>query len=159
MDSVADMAEKSEKNWRYQPEIWINWLSHYCFNQFYGSWLKDIPLIFMKVYKSILNVILNIFILCRDIHGIATKKDRLVSCLMILLAVSSSTVAISSDIYSIFNRWQWRKVAFQGEDKLIQFVSDLRYGAYLIQNLKHSKRAASVPGLVEESSFVCCKFF
>lgn len=40
----------------------------------------------------------------RDTHGIATKNDRLVSCVMILLAVSASTVAISSDIYSIFNR-------------------------------------------------------
>ncbi|KAL3514349.1 hypothetical protein ACH5RR_027066 [Cinchona calisaya] len=38
----------------------------------------------------------------RDTHGIATKHDRLVSWVMILLAVSSSTVAICSDIYSIF---------------------------------------------------------
>lgn len=38
----------------------------------------------------------------RDTHGIATKNDRLVSWVMILLAVSSSTVAICSDIYSIF---------------------------------------------------------
>lgn len=40
----------------------------------------------------------------RDPHGIATKNDRVVSCVMIFLAVSSSTVAISSDIYSIFHR-------------------------------------------------------
>ncbi|GAV58521.1 Aa_trans domain-containing protein [Cephalotus follicularis] len=39
----------------------------------------------------------------RDTHGIATKNDRLISLLMIFLAVSSSTVAISSDIYSIFH--------------------------------------------------------
>ncbi|XP_050365789.1 amino acid transporter AVT6A-like [Argentina anserina] len=39
----------------------------------------------------------------RDTHGIATKKDRLVSWVLILLAVSSSTVAISSDIYSYFS--------------------------------------------------------
>ncbi|XP_057973247.1 amino acid transporter AVT6A-like isoform X4 [Malania oleifera] len=38
----------------------------------------------------------------RDTHGIATKKDRLVSWVMLFLAVSSSTVAICSDIYSIF---------------------------------------------------------
>ncbi|KAI4337090.1 hypothetical protein L6164_015544 [Bauhinia variegata] len=38
----------------------------------------------------------------RDTHGVATKKDRLVSCLMIFLAVSSSIIAISSDLYSIF---------------------------------------------------------
>ncbi|PRQ27888.1 putative amino acid transporter, transmembrane domain-containing protein [Rosa chinensis] len=38
----------------------------------------------------------------RDAHGIATKKDRLISWVMILLAVSSSIVAISSDIYSFF---------------------------------------------------------
>jgi len=42
-------------------------------------------------------------LLCRDTHGIATKNDRLVSWVMILLAVSSSTVAICSDIYSIFS--------------------------------------------------------
>ncbi|GFZ10130.1 transmembrane amino acid transporter family protein [Actinidia rufa] len=39
----------------------------------------------------------------RNIQGIATKNDRLVSWAMILLAVSSSTLAICSDIYSIFN--------------------------------------------------------
>ncbi|KAF7817413.1 amino acid transporter AVT6A-like [Senna tora] len=39
----------------------------------------------------------------RDSHGVATKKDKLLSWLMIFLAVSSSTVAISSDLYSIFN--------------------------------------------------------
>ncbi|KAH0694259.1 hypothetical protein KY285_021356 [Solanum tuberosum] len=42
-------------------------------------------------------------IVLRDTHGIATKRDRLVSSVMILLAVSSSSVAICSDIYSIFN--------------------------------------------------------
>uniref|UniRef100_A0A7N0UKM5 Amino acid transporter transmembrane domain-containing protein n=1 Tax=Kalanchoe fedtschenkoi TaxID=63787 RepID=A0A7N0UKM5_KALFE len=40
----------------------------------------------------------------KDTHGIATKNDRIVSWAMIILAVSSSSVAISSDIYSIFNR-------------------------------------------------------
>ncbi|GFQ06196.1 putative sodium-coupled neutral amino acid transporter 7 [Phtheirospermum japonicum] len=39
----------------------------------------------------------------RDNHGIATRNDRIVSWIMILLAVSSSTVAICSDIYSIVN--------------------------------------------------------
>ncbi|KAK6160576.1 hypothetical protein DH2020_003957 [Rehmannia glutinosa] len=39
----------------------------------------------------------------RDTRGIATKNDRVVSWIMILLAVSSSTVAICSDIYSIVN--------------------------------------------------------
>ncbi|XP_068655304.1 amino acid transporter AVT6A-like [Aristolochia californica] len=38
----------------------------------------------------------------RDIYGIATKKDRILSWIMILLAVSSSTVALSSDIYGMF---------------------------------------------------------
>ncbi|KAJ8762553.1 hypothetical protein K2173_007992 [Erythroxylum novogranatense] len=38
----------------------------------------------------------------RDTHGIARKNDRLSSWTMILLAVSSSTVAICSDIYGIF---------------------------------------------------------
>lgn len=39
----------------------------------------------------------------RDAHGTGRKKDRLVAWVMILLAVSSSTVAISSDIYSFFH--------------------------------------------------------
>lgn len=38
----------------------------------------------------------------RDNHCIATRKDRLISWVMIPLAVSSSTVAILSDIYSFF---------------------------------------------------------
>ncbi|KAG6784416.1 hypothetical protein POTOM_010108 [Populus tomentosa] len=38
----------------------------------------------------------------RDMHGIATKNDRRASWVLILLAVSSSTAAICSDIYSIF---------------------------------------------------------
>ncbi|KAB2093295.1 hypothetical protein ERO13_A02G080000v2 [Gossypium hirsutum] len=37
----------------------------------------------------------------RDTHGIATKKDRLISWMMIFLAVSTSTVAVTSDIYGI----------------------------------------------------------
>ncbi|KAI3491226.1 hypothetical protein L1887_44473 [Cichorium endivia] len=36
----------------------------------------------------------------RDTHGIATKKDRRVSWVMIILAVSSSIMAIYSDIYT-----------------------------------------------------------
>ncbi|CAK9158515.1 unnamed protein product [Ilex paraguariensis] len=39
----------------------------------------------------------------RDTYGIATKNDQLVSWIMIFFAVSSSTMAISSDIYSIYN--------------------------------------------------------
>ncbi|KAG8377438.1 hypothetical protein BUALT_Bualt08G0032900 [Buddleja alternifolia] len=39
----------------------------------------------------------------RDTRGIATKNDRVISWIMILLAVSSSTVAICSDIYSILH--------------------------------------------------------
>ncbi|XVE55707.1 hypothetical protein DITRI_Ditri03aG0179800 [Diplodiscus trichospermus] len=39
----------------------------------------------------------------RDTHGIATKNDRLISWMMIFLAVSTSTVAVTSDIYSIFS--------------------------------------------------------
>lgn len=46
-------------------------------------------------------------------HGIATKNDRRASWVLILLAVSSSTAAICSDIYSIFTSdsgiksWWW----------------------------------------------------
>ncbi|KAL7154901.1 hypothetical protein ABFS83_03G035100 [Erythranthe nasuta] len=39
----------------------------------------------------------------RDTRGIGTKNDRIVSWIMLLLAVSSSTVAICSDIYGIFS--------------------------------------------------------
>ncbi|XP_065880898.1 amino acid transporter AVT6A-like [Euphorbia lathyris] len=42
-------------------------------------------------------------IVLKDIHGITTKNDKLKSWVMLLLAVSSSTAAICSDIYSIFN--------------------------------------------------------
>lgn len=38
----------------------------------------------------------------RNIPGIAAKNDRLISWMMIFLAVSTSTVAVTSDIYSIF---------------------------------------------------------
>ncbi|XP_017981581.1 PREDICTED: probable sodium-coupled neutral amino acid transporter 6 isoform X1 [Theobroma cacao] len=38
----------------------------------------------------------------KDTHGIATKNDRLISWIMIFLAVSTSTVAVTSDIYSFF---------------------------------------------------------
>lgn len=37
----------------------------------------------------------------RDPHGIATKKDKLVSLLMIILAVFSDVIAIYSDAYSL----------------------------------------------------------
>ncbi|KAG4962562.1 hypothetical protein AAZX31_14G090200 [Glycine max] len=39
----------------------------------------------------------------RDTRGVATKKDRLLSWFMILLGVSCSTVAIFSDLYSVYN--------------------------------------------------------
>ncbi|CAH9097826.1 unnamed protein product [Cuscuta europaea] len=38
----------------------------------------------------------------RDPHGIATKNDKLMAWVMILIAVFSSTVAICSDLYNIF---------------------------------------------------------
>ncbi|CAJ1972774.1 unnamed protein product [Sphenostylis stenocarpa] len=40
----------------------------------------------------------------RDSRGVATKKDKLLSWFMILLAVSSSSVAIFSDLYSVYYR-------------------------------------------------------
>ncbi|XP_073223688.1 amino acid transporter AVT6A [Cicer arietinum] len=39
----------------------------------------------------------------RDTRGVATKKDKMLSLFIILLAVSCSTVALSSDLYSIYN--------------------------------------------------------
>lgn len=67
--------------------------------------LKAMPSPFLMMCQ-IMNIFPRIndmhYMQCRDTHGIATKKDRLVSLVMILLAVSSSTVAISSDIYSYF---------------------------------------------------------
>ncbi|XP_008790269.1 amino acid transporter AVT6A-like [Phoenix dactylifera] len=38
----------------------------------------------------------------RDVYEVMTRKDKVLACFMILLAVSSSTIAISSDIYGIF---------------------------------------------------------
>ncbi|KAL2317871.1 hypothetical protein Fmac_031747 [Flemingia macrophylla] len=39
----------------------------------------------------------------RETRGVATKKDKLLSWFMILLAVSCSTVAIFSDLYSVYS--------------------------------------------------------
>ncbi|CAH1443387.1 unnamed protein product [Lactuca virosa] len=38
----------------------------------------------------------------KDTHGVATKNDTRLSCLMIILALSSSIMAIYSDIYGFF---------------------------------------------------------
>ncbi|KAK1323958.1 hypothetical protein QJS10_CPA02g00063 [Acorus calamus] len=38
----------------------------------------------------------------RDVHGVTTKNDRILSWFMIFLAVSTSFVAISSDVYAFF---------------------------------------------------------
>ncbi|KAK2976375.1 hypothetical protein RJ640_008085 [Escallonia rubra] len=40
----------------------------------------------------------------RDAHGIATKKDKIISVFMIGLAVFANSVAIYSDVYSLFQR-------------------------------------------------------
>lgn len=53
------------------------------------------------VYTGVLIDRFNIFV--RDTHGIVTKKDKFVSWLMIVLAVTSSTVAISSEIGRLFS--------------------------------------------------------
>nr|GEW20575.1 putative sodium-coupled neutral amino acid transporter 7 [Tanacetum cinerariifolium] len=37
----------------------------------------------------------------RDVHGIATKKDKIIAATMIILAVVTSTIAISSNLYSL----------------------------------------------------------
>ncbi|PPS16535.1 hypothetical protein GOBAR_AA04044 [Gossypium barbadense] len=39
---------------------------------------------------------------CRDVHGISTSRDRIVSAVMIILAAVTSVIAISSNIYSFF---------------------------------------------------------
>lgn len=38
----------------------------------------------------------------RDVHGISTSRDRIVSAVMIILAAVTSVIAISSNIYSFF---------------------------------------------------------
>lgn len=40
----------------------------------------------------------------RDANGSAVKKDKLIPWVMMLLAVSSSTVAISSDLYAVYRK-------------------------------------------------------
>nr|KYP72495.1 Sodium-coupled neutral amino acid transporter 2 [Cajanus cajan] len=42
----------------------------------------------------------------RDTRGVATKKDKLLSWFMIFLAVSCSTVAIFSDLYTVYSNEQ-----------------------------------------------------
>ncbi|MBA0572040.1 hypothetical protein Golob_002404 [Gossypium lobatum] len=54
--------------------------------------LKDIPA------KSLPFSLYN----CRDVHGISTSRDRIVSAVMIILAAVTSVIAISSNIYSFF---------------------------------------------------------
>lgn len=38
----------------------------------------------------------------RDVHGISTRKDRVIATIMIILAVATSSVAISTNLYSLF---------------------------------------------------------
>eukprot|EP01018_Ginkgo_biloba_P000987 Gb_25788 [translate_table: standard] len=40
----------------------------------------------------------------RDIHGISTKKDKCLALVMIILAVISSSIAVSSDFYDLFKK-------------------------------------------------------
>ncbi|KAL0003466.1 hypothetical protein SO802_017247 [Lithocarpus litseifolius] len=41
-------------------------------------------------------------IVIRDVHGISTSRDRIVAAVMIILAVVTSTIAISTNIFSLF---------------------------------------------------------
>lgn len=42
-----------------------------------------------------------LFCVCRDIHGISTSGEKIFSLLMIILAIGTSVVAISTNIYSL----------------------------------------------------------
>lgn len=37
----------------------------------------------------------------RDIHGISTQKDKIIAAVMVILAVITSTIAISVNIYKL----------------------------------------------------------
>lgn len=39
----------------------------------------------------------------RDVHGISSRKDKIIGATMIILAVITSTIAISSNLYSLGN--------------------------------------------------------
>lgn len=38
----------------------------------------------------------------RDVHGISTTRDRIMAAIMVILAVVTSTIAISTNIYNLF---------------------------------------------------------
>lgn len=40
--------------------------------------------------------------LFRDVHGISTTRDRMKAATMIILAVATSTIAICTNVYSMF---------------------------------------------------------
>lgn len=50
---------------------------------------------------ALLNLI-PVFCNGRDVHGISTRKDRVIATIMIILAVATSSVAISTNLYSLF---------------------------------------------------------
>ena len=76
--------------------------------------LKQIILIqFMEftIYKPFLHFFLYsnalftyLLYLLRDPHGIATRRDKIISIVMIILAIFANAVAVSSDVYSIFHK-------------------------------------------------------
>jgi len=37
----------------------------------------------------------------RDVHSISTTRDKIVAAVMIILAVATSTIALSTNIYSL----------------------------------------------------------
>ncbi|CAI8586371.1 unnamed protein product [Vicia faba] len=41
-------------------------------------------------------------IVLRDIHGISTRKDKIIALVMVILAVATSVVAVSNNIYKLF---------------------------------------------------------
>lgn len=38
----------------------------------------------------------------RDVHGISTKRDKIMATIMVILAVVTSAIAISTNVYNMF---------------------------------------------------------
>jgi hypothetical protein len=50
----------------------------------------------------ILILVLYFFQNDRDVHGISTRRDRIVAAIMLILAVVTSTIAIFTNIFNLF---------------------------------------------------------
>lgn len=56
---------------------------------------------FLKLFAFLFAYAPFFFFFGRDIHGISTQKDKIIAAIMVILAVITSTIAISVNIYKL----------------------------------------------------------